>query len=50
MKNIQEFIKVKYRYTRRKIVLDPVVIVFAWFIALALIYMVMIKFSILNSF
>jgi hypothetical protein len=42
--------KLKNQHTKRTTVLDVIVIVVAWLIALALVYIVFIKFLILKSF
>jgi len=44
------FMKWKNQHTKRTNIWDVIAVLVAWLIALALIYIVLIKFKILNSF
>jgi len=48
--NIWEFMKSKNQPAKRTTLLDVIVIAGAWLIALALLYIVLAKFRILNIF
>jgi hypothetical protein len=48
--NPRDFMKSKNQHTKRTNIWEVIVVVVAWLIALALIYIVLIKFRILNSF